>query len=101
MVVYNQVTLIKIEGVKMKTQKTYKQIEMPDMNAKKSHGGTRSGAGRKPSGFQYKTVKTDTRLLKIIEALKQELKANKLNENDLDALIDLVRKPSQQQAVTA
>ncbi len=85
----------------MKAQKIYKQIEMPDATEKKGRGGARVGAGRKPSGFQFKVIKTDTRLLKIIEALKQELKANKLNENDLDALIDLVKKPSQQQAVTA
>lgn len=85
----------------MKTQKIYKQIEIPNMNAKKSHGGARDGAGRKPSGFQYKTVKTDTRLLKIIDVLRKELKANKINENDLDALIELVQKPNQQQAVTA
>ncbi|MGV0964240.1 MAG: hypothetical protein ACOYBT_10160 [Polynucleobacter sp.] len=85
----------------MKAQKTYKQIEIPNMNAKKSHGGTRSGAGRKPSGFQYKVIKTDTRLLKIIDVLRAELKANKLNESDLDALIDLVMKPNQQKAVTA
>ena len=84
----------------MKAQKTYKQIEVPNMTVKK-RGGAREGAGRKPSGFQYKTVKTDTRLLKIIEALKEELKANKLNESDLDALIEMVRKPNQQQAVTA
>ncbi len=85
----------------MKTQKTYKQIEIPNMNEKKGRGGAREGAGRQQSGFLFQTVKTDTRLLKIIEALKQELKANKLNENDLDALIELVKKPSQQQAVTA
>lgn len=78
----------------MKTQKIYKQIEIPNMNAKKSHGGARDGAGRKPSGFQFKVIKTDTRLLKIIDVLREELKANKLNENDLDALIDLVKKPS-------
>ena len=81
----------------MKAQKTYKQIEIPNMNVKKSHGGAREGAGRKPSGFQFKVIKTDTRLLKIIDVLRQELKANKLNENDLDALIELVRKPNQQQ----
>lgn len=85
----------------MKAHKTYKQIEIPNMTEKKGRGGAREGAGRKPSGFQFKTVKTDTRLLKIIEALKQELKANKLNESDLDALIELVKKPNQQQAVMA
>jgi hypothetical protein len=79
----------------MNAQKTYKQIEVPNMTVKK-RGGAREGAGRKPSGFQFKTVKADTRLLKIIEALKEELKANKLNESDLDALIEMVRKPEQQ-----
>ena len=84
----------------MKAQKTYKQIEIPNMTVKK-RGGARDGAGRKPSGFQFKVIKTDTRLLKIIDVLREELRANKLNENDLDALIELVRKPNQQQTVTA
>ena len=78
----------------MKAQKIYKQIEMQNMNEKKRRGGAREGAGRKPSGFQFKVIKTDTRLLKIIDALREELKANKINENDLEVLVQLVKEPT-------
>lgn len=56
-----------------------------------------------PSGAVFKSMRFDTRLVEVIRALNQGLKEKNITENDLNALIELVRKPNQQQqqAVTA
>lgn len=61
-----------------------------DLVAKKfKHGGARPNSGRPASPYQTKTLRVDTRLLKLIETLKTRLQNGAIDENELKVFEEL------------
>ncbi|MDD5215393.1 MAG: hypothetical protein PHQ03_07655 [Methylococcales bacterium] len=77
----------------MNAQKKYKQVELMPL----PHGGKRTGAGRKKLDANLKKhesvmIRVDTRLVELINAMKEEIKNENLSEVELKKLIKIVKK---------
>ena len=56
---------------------------------KNKWGGARPNSGRPAAPYQTKTLRVDTRLLKLIETLKTRLNSGAIDEEELKVFEDL------------
>ena len=56
----------------------------------KKWGGARPNSGRPAAPYQTKTLRVDTRMLKLIETLKAKLVSGAIDEEDLKTFEELV-----------
>ncbi len=59
------------------------------MPQKFKHGGARPNSGRPAALYQTKTLRVDTRLLKLIETLKTRLVSGTIDESELKTFEEL------------
>jgi hypothetical protein len=59
------------------------------MPQKFKHGGARPNSGRPAAPYKTKTLRVDTRLLKLIETLKTRLINGAIDEDELKVFEDL------------
>ncbi len=62
--------------------------ELP--NLPKPRGGWREGAGRKKGDWDTKTMRVDTRLVEMVETLKEKLRSGAIDETTIKSLTDSV-----------
>lgn len=62
--------------------------ELP--NLPKPRGGWREGAGRKKGNWETKLMRVDTRLIEIMEVLKEKLRSGAIDEKTIETLTELV-----------
>jgi len=62
--------------------------ELPDLPKKR--GGWREGGGRPKANYETKAMRVDTRLIEIMEILKEKLRSGAIDEKTIETLTELV-----------
>ena len=62
--------------------------ELPDLPKKR--GGWREGGGRPKASYETKAMRVDTRLIEIMEVLKEKLRSGAIDEKTIETLTELV-----------
>ena len=62
--------------------------ELPDLPKKR--GGWREGGGRPKASYETKAMRVDTRLIEIMEVLKEKLRSGAISDEDLKTFEELV-----------
>ena len=70
--------------------KTAKDMTRELPNLPKPRGGWREGAGRKKGDWDTKTMRVDTRLVEMVETLKEKLRSGAIDETTIKSLTDSV-----------
>jgi len=59
-------------------------------NLPKKRGGWREGGGRPKANYETKAMRVDTRLIEIMEILKEKLRSGAIDEKTIQTLTKLV-----------